>query len=60
MQYLLPLNNDELGTLMAVISSALTAIDTTAYSNKVQRSLAMSYKPHLESIRNKIKATKRR
>lgn len=52
--YLLPLSKEEVIMLAAIVAAALTAIDTTAYTNEVQRKLMQAQKPQLESIKNKL------
>lgn len=53
--YLLPLSQEELLALSAIIAAALLGIDTMDYQNEAQRDLMQVQRKHLESVQNKIK-----
>ncbi len=52
--FLLPLSKQEVMVLAAIIAATLSAIDTAKYTNEIEKTLALSQKPLLESIREKI------
>lgn len=52
--FLLPLSQEEVLALLAIIAAALATIDTARFQNEMQKNLMMTQKSHLESVKNKL------